>query len=134
MKRFKVVVEKDGKHVVVNAPKSFYGLIKQLLKSPQKGIRWEWLFSYESPLAQALWGKERVEQQVYGASVKEFGLIHIFIDKIAKEFAFLDSGDIVEWLSEAFNHVALHELIHCLEPNLTEEQVEWAVLKMEMGK
>mgnify|MGYP001774556324 CR=1 FL=1 len=126
MRKFKILVERDGKHVVEEGHGDLNELVKRLLSKPRKGLVWEWIFSYESPLVKPLMGQTFV-QWVFGASAKELGLIHICIDTIGKEFTFLGYGDEIDYLTGAFSLHSIHELIHCLEPQLTEAQVGYAV-------
>ncbi|MCW1308349.1 MAG: hypothetical protein OH337_04020 [Candidatus Parvarchaeota archaeon] len=51
--------------------------------------------------------------------------IYVFLDSIlwASEFT---SDTPEEWVAEAISKVIIHELMHALEPDLSEEKIEWA--------
>ena len=134
MKRqIKSVKEQDGKFIVQTSYVEDCELSKYLAgKLPESlsgNVQSEWIFSYESPLVRPLVGKG-FTQLVYGCCVEQCGYIEIYLDNILKAYNINGFEPFEEWFSQECSKHLIHELIHCLAPEWTEEQVEKATEKL----
>jgi len=104
-------------------------LVGKLSESLDKNVQTEWVYSYESPLVKPLVGKG-FTPLVYGCCVEEQGYIEIYLDNILKAYNINGFEPVEEWLSQECSKHLIHELIHYLAPEWTEEQVEKATEKL----
>jgi len=85
-------------------------------------LKIEWVNFDESPLAEPLTEKG-IGQLAFGACAPEHGLIHVFLDNLLKTYGLTGFEPVEHWFTIHSTTVLIHELIHCLAPELTEEQV-----------
>jgi len=104
-------------------------LAGKLPESLSGNVQSEWIFSYESPLVSPLVGKG-FTQLVYGCCVEHLGYIEIYLDNILKAYNINGFEPFEEWFSQECSKHLIHELIHYLAPEWTEEQVEKATEKL----
>jgi hypothetical protein len=133
MRQIKTLKEKGNKFNVQTNHIEDKGLAKYLidkLSEPlDNNVQTEWLFSYESPLVKPLVGKG-FSQLVYGCCVQEQGYIEIYLDNILKAYNINGFEPVETWFSLESSKHLIHELIHYLAPEWTEEQVEKATEKV----
>jgi hypothetical protein len=128
MVEIKSLFRKGNNHIVENV--KFEDLTQRLLDR-RDNINVEWLFSYESTLVKPLTSKHWI-QWVHGVTDYDVGIIHIFLDNIVKAYGLLGDVniDISKWFAGEFTRNLIHELIHFLNPEWSEWQVENATLKV----
>jgi hypothetical protein len=122
MAKIKCLVGKGKRFLVETKDKESYYLVSKMVEPRGEGVETEWVFSYESPLVKPLLGKGW-SQLVFGACVKELGIIHIFLDNILKAFNINGFEPVEEWFGQECSKHLIHELTHYLAPEWTEEQV-----------
>lgn len=114
--QIKCLKQKGNRHDVQNIP--------HVSKSPKI----EWLNFHESPMGEPLLGKD-FKQLVFGACAPERGEIHVFLDNILKTYGLTGFEPVEKWFTVHSTMVLVHELIHLLAPEWTEEQVGLATEK-----
>jgi hypothetical protein len=83
----------------------------------------EWLNSEDCDVASMLCGEGIL---VYGCYHNEANRIHVYLDSILKRWKYTGFEPVEKWLTLEFTEVLIHELIHCLASDWSEEMVSLA--------
>jgi len=83
----------------------------------------EWVDSEECIVASMLCEKGLL---VFGCYHTGANMIHVYLDNILKKWRYSGFEPVEEWLALEFTEVLIHELIHCLAPDWSENEVSYA--------